>query len=628
MASDSDGSISSWLWQQTSGSPSVTIKNSTTSNASFAAPEVDAQTTLVFELEVKDNDGASVSDSMRVTVRGPGDSVNPLPDDFKAEAGDGQVTLTWSHYSSATYYNIYRSSASDCELANYTSCANGALFTSKSSGFTDTGLTNGITYYYWIEAILDGVTYVDGAAKSATPVVDEDDDDDGFNIDEDDYQTIYTHSDGTIYAVTKETMTWDDARAMAQAQGGDLVTIHSEEENDLVAGLLDGKSAWLGASDDGDRIPGAFETHYTDNEDGWRWVDGSELSYDNWNSGEPNDAGTENCLHMRPNADSWNDEDCDTSDSYSAPAVFEFSSANLNTVFTENFTEGLSTQWRSYGSPSPQIVDSFAGKDYVFDNNGDSNYDSGVVSIDTFNFADKEIEISADVYVDFDDLSGCWNGAEIGLTAEPNPEVSSTGFDGSQALRWRLHAEGDACWATPSDKRRQAWFNFGVRNADGEWVGINYASDNAVNGDPYVNSWQNARIIINSDGMVKFLIGEELLWTSTEAVGSQYLDGKNLFLGLRSSGSAGKAYHDNINVKVSSVFTEDFADALSVQWRSYGSPAPQIVDSFAGKDYVFDNNGDSNYDSGVVSIATFNFGLCFDCVLLCWIDIVIPNRME
>ena len=176
MASDSDGSISSWLWQQTSGSHSVTIKNSTTSNASFAAPEVDAETTLVFELEVKDNDGASVSDSMRVTVRGPGDSVNPLPSDFKAEAGDGQVTLTWSHYSSATYYNIYRSSASDCELANYTSCANGALFTSKSSPFTDTGLSNGTTYHYWIEAILEGVTYLSNGAKSATPSVDEDDD--------------------------------------------------------------------------------------------------------------------------------------------------------------------------------------------------------------------------------------------------------------------------------------------------------------------------------------------------------------------------------------------------------------------------------------------------------------------
>ena len=41
VASDSDGSISSWLWKQTSGSHSVTIKNSTTSNAYFSAPTVD-----------------------------------------------------------------------------------------------------------------------------------------------------------------------------------------------------------------------------------------------------------------------------------------------------------------------------------------------------------------------------------------------------------------------------------------------------------------------------------------------------------------------------------------------------------------------------------------------------------
>ena len=170
VASDSDGSISSWLWRQTSGSPSVTIKNSTTSNASFSAPEVDAETTLVFELEVKDNDGASVSDSMRVTVRGPGDSVNPLPSDFEADAGDSQVTLSWTHHSDAsTDYNIYRSSDSDCELANYTSCEGNALFTSKSSGFIDDGLTNGTTYYYWIEAILDGVTYLDDEAISASP---------------------------------------------------------------------------------------------------------------------------------------------------------------------------------------------------------------------------------------------------------------------------------------------------------------------------------------------------------------------------------------------------------------------------------------------------------------------------
>ena len=175
-ASDSDGSISSWLWQLTSDYSDITIENSTNSNAYFTAPTVDNDTTLTFELTVKDNDGASVSDSMRVIVRGPDTSINPLPDNLEAEPGNGQVTLTWSHHSDATTYNIYRSSDYNCQLANYTSCADSALLTSKSSPFNDTGLTNSITYYYWIEAILDGVTYLSNGAKSATPAVDEDDD--------------------------------------------------------------------------------------------------------------------------------------------------------------------------------------------------------------------------------------------------------------------------------------------------------------------------------------------------------------------------------------------------------------------------------------------------------------------
>ena len=94
-----------------------------------------------------------------------------LPEDFTATAGNGQVTLSWTPYSDDTTYNIYRSSDSDCDLTNYTSCANNALFTSKSSPFVDDGLTNGTTYYYWIEAVVDGVTYRGGSSVSAVPAI-------------------------------------------------------------------------------------------------------------------------------------------------------------------------------------------------------------------------------------------------------------------------------------------------------------------------------------------------------------------------------------------------------------------------------------------------------------------------
>ena len=96
-----------------------------------------------------------------------------LPEDFTATAGNGQVTLSWTPYSDDTTYNIYRSSDPDCDLTNYTSCANNALFTSKSSGFVDDGLSNGTTYYYWIEAVVDGVTYLGGSSVSAIPSGDE-----------------------------------------------------------------------------------------------------------------------------------------------------------------------------------------------------------------------------------------------------------------------------------------------------------------------------------------------------------------------------------------------------------------------------------------------------------------------
>lgn len=66
-ASDQDGSIASYLWQQSSG-PSVTLSNTTASSLSFTAPSVSSTQELVFKLTVTDDDGASVSKSVSVLV--------------------------------------------------------------------------------------------------------------------------------------------------------------------------------------------------------------------------------------------------------------------------------------------------------------------------------------------------------------------------------------------------------------------------------------------------------------------------------------------------------------------------------------------------------------------------------
>ena len=106
----------------------------------------------------------------------PGDGSSPadaLPTDFTATAASEQVTLSWTRYANSTVYNIYRSDNPNCDLININTCSTAAgqseLFSNVSSPFTDTGLTNATTYYYWIEAIHDGEIQLAESYISATP---------------------------------------------------------------------------------------------------------------------------------------------------------------------------------------------------------------------------------------------------------------------------------------------------------------------------------------------------------------------------------------------------------------------------------------------------------------------------
>lgn len=67
MGTDNDGTIDSYQWQQDSGT-SVSIVGDDTANASFTAPEVATSEDLVIRLTVTDNDGATGSDTVTITV--------------------------------------------------------------------------------------------------------------------------------------------------------------------------------------------------------------------------------------------------------------------------------------------------------------------------------------------------------------------------------------------------------------------------------------------------------------------------------------------------------------------------------------------------------------------------------
>ena len=75
-ASDSDGSVVAYSWQETSASSAnsggVSISRSDSARASITVPELDAGDELIFELTATDDDGASASAQTKLTVAASG----------------------------------------------------------------------------------------------------------------------------------------------------------------------------------------------------------------------------------------------------------------------------------------------------------------------------------------------------------------------------------------------------------------------------------------------------------------------------------------------------------------------------------------------------------------------------
>jgi cellulose 1,4-beta-cellobiosidase len=106
------------------------------------------------------NAGGASADSTEAAAT-PQAAVPATPTGLTAQSGSGQVSLSWTPVSGATSYNIKRATVSGDP---YT-----VIASPTAAAYTDTGLTNGTTYYYVVSAVNSGGEGGNSVEVSATP---------------------------------------------------------------------------------------------------------------------------------------------------------------------------------------------------------------------------------------------------------------------------------------------------------------------------------------------------------------------------------------------------------------------------------------------------------------------------
>ncbi|MGA2850053.1 MAG: glycoside hydrolase family 44 protein [Terracidiphilus sp.] len=171
----SDGALTVMVINKQQGTTPVTVSlanfaNTGTAQAWQISSATQTSITSLGSVTVASNTISATLPSQSITLfvvpAGSVETAPSAPTGLAATVGSGTVTLTWNAAGGATSYNVLRSSSSTGTYASI-----GTVTTPAPTTFTNSGLTNGTTYYYEVSGTNSAGTGPASSPIAATPLV-------------------------------------------------------------------------------------------------------------------------------------------------------------------------------------------------------------------------------------------------------------------------------------------------------------------------------------------------------------------------------------------------------------------------------------------------------------------------
>lgn len=225
-------------------------------------------------------------------------------------------------------------------------------------------------------------------------------------------QIVWNH---TLYSLYGQDCSWLEAKALAEHAGGHLLTITSEEEQDVATRLVSeyGRLVFIGAE--------GYSSY------DWKWITREPFTYQNWLPGKPDNwDGKENCGHLYTDG-TWNDIGC--SDQQVHGFIAEYTPVSISVTPSDELLSLLGVDYEQQMEEQTAYYSAHIREhltvEVTFSDGSTKEVDDYGVTTRIEHDDNKPLKYEFDYTVTYDDLS---DTTGIGITLEPMPVFGEPDF--------------------------------------------------------------------------------------------------------------------------------------------------------------------------------------------------------